>query len=296
MKSISQYTEDNILVLPDALISMKDATLLYQQGSNAFFYKDLKKDLVNVEFYSNAPCVVYIESGQESITCSNNQQLTLDAGFATILPQGLNLHSDYVKSTHNLKAYLVFFDESIIRDFLKANPNFKSEPTSNTELIKINGSKILKDYFKTINTMAIENLLKPSLMRLKQLELLHTLNLKTQQSICSFFGSSLPKRSPKRNLQRLLSEHNTHHLSVTDLANLSGRSSASFNRDFKAIYNMSPKQWLQDKRLQHGYNLLSQNISVTQVASELGYDNTSHFISAFKKRYSITPKQFQKNA
>ena len=41
MKSISQYTEDNILVLPEALLSIKDASLLYQQGSNAFFYKDL---------------------------------------------------------------------------------------------------------------------------------------------------------------------------------------------------------------------------------------------------------------
>jgi AraC-like DNA-binding protein len=42
-------------------------------------------------------------------------------------------------------------------------------------------------------------------------------------------------------------------------------------------------------------DLLSDtDLSVTHIANEIGYDNVSHFISAFKTRYDITPKQLKK--
>ena len=274
---------------------MKDVHLLYRKGHNAIYYKDLERDLENIEFYSNTLCVVYIESGQECITTSDNHNLTLKSGSATILPQGLHLHSDYVKSTQNLKAFLVFYEESIIRDFLKVPSPSKSLVPFNNEIINISGGEALKNYFKAIKTLQTEGLNEPCLIRIKQFELLHLLNLKAHQPIQLFLKSVLLKRNPKRNLQRLLNEHPVHHLTVSDLASLSGRSPSSFNRDFRATYHQSPKQWLQDKRLDHASELLIQNISVTQVATELGYDNTSHFITSFKKRNKITPKQFQKN-
>ena len=35
--------------------------------------------------------------------------------------------------------------------------------------------------------------------------------------------------------------------------------------------------------------------NVNEVSFELGYSTASHFISAFKKKYDITPKQYLKN-
>ncbi|NIR93937.1 MAG: helix-turn-helix transcriptional regulator, partial [Gammaproteobacteria bacterium] len=70
--------------------------------------------------------------------------------------------------------------------------------------------------------------------------------------------------SPKRNITRLLEAHDVLNLSVSDLAHISGRSLSSFNRDFKAIYQVPPQQWLRDKRLSHAKELLSQQgLSVT---------------------------------
>ncbi|MFV0238207.1 MAG: helix-turn-helix domain-containing protein [Flavobacteriales bacterium] len=36
----------------------------------------------------------------------------------------------------------------------------------------------------------------------------------------------------------------------------------------------------------------NSSMSVQDVAYEIGYDNPSHFISAFKKKYNITPKKY----
>jgi len=38
--------------------------------------------------------------------------------------------------------------------------------------------------------------------------------------------------------------------------------------------------------------LLLKNKKVKEIAQEIGYENTSHFIDAFKKKYNTTPKQF----
>ena len=36
----------------------------------------------------------------------------------------------------------------------------------------------------------------------------------------------------------------------------------------------------------------SRNYQVSEVAYALGYGNPSHFITAFKKKYQITPKKY----
>ncbi|PAJ76253.1 hypothetical protein CJF42_00750 [Pseudoalteromonas sp. NBT06-2] len=48
--------------------------------------------------------------------------------------------------------------------------------------------------------------------------------------------SNQASNPPKRNLTRLLNSSDTLKLSISDLANLSGRSISTFTRDFKSIY------------------------------------------------------------
>jgi AraC-like DNA-binding protein len=48
-----------------------------------------------------------------------------------------------------------------------------------------------------------------------------------------------------------------------------------------------------DKRLERAYELLAGNHhSVNEIAFEVGYENFSHFIKAFHKKFGISPKQF----
>ena len=42
--------------------------------------------------------------------------------------------------------------------------------------------------------------------------------------------------------------------------------------------------------------LLSENsYNVNEVSIKLGYSTASHFITAFKNKYGLTPKNFKKN-
>ena len=88
--------------------------------------------------------------------------------------------------------------------------------------------------------------------------------------------------------------HFDKNLTVADFAALSGRSLSSFNREFKAQFSTTPKQWLIEKKMHKAHSLLTQEHTVTQVAFDVGYSNVSHFIKAYKSIYKQTPKEMQK--
>ncbi|WP_419904661.1 hypothetical protein [Kiloniella sp.] len=90
-QNIAEYSKNNILILPEALLEMKDAKCLMHHGSSAIFYKDLDKDLVDIEFFCNVPCFVYIKSGRERITSCDGNTHQMEEGSLTFLPQGVNL-------------------------------------------------------------------------------------------------------------------------------------------------------------------------------------------------------------
>lgn len=291
MKSIFEHTQKNILVIPQALFSMKDVTVLKQHRNSMIFYKRLEQDLVDIEFYTNTPCFIYIETGFEILTNSDNHTIELHPGSAIFLPQGLNLNSDFVKKTDSLTAYLVFFSEQVITSFLTNAKNARTGNESSKHYCLLQDEDdVFISFFNTFKS-AIED---PGYLLTKLQELLHLIAWKDHENEFFSLLLSMHSISPKRNLVRLLESHDLLHLSVSDLAHISGRSLSSFNRDFKEIYKTPPKKWLQEKRLTRARELLDQEaLSVTEAALEVGYENISNFIKAFKLRYGQTPKQIQ---
>lgn len=82
-------------------------------------------------------------------------------------------------------------------------------------------------------------------------------------------------------------------ININQLSHDLNMTEANFCQYFKRITNMTPNAYLTDVKLKKAKGLLTQT-SVTEVAFSLGYENISYFISLFKKRYGITPKQYQK--
>lgn len=64
---------------------------------------------------------------------------------------------------------------------------------------------------------------------------------------------------------------------------------------FKQVYGQTVHGYLLDTRLELARKKLEEDqLKVKEIAFEIGYENPSHFIAAFKKKYGITPKQFTK--
>ena len=82
-------------------------------------------------------------------------------------------------------------------------------------------------------------------------------------------------------------------LKIEDYAYLTGRSISTFRRDFKSTYNMTPQKWLKEKKMEKALLLLNhKELSVTDLAYEIGYENVSYFIKVFKNNVGQSPKQY----
>lgn len=65
---------------------------------------------------------------------------------------------------------------------------------------------------------------------------------------------------------------------------------------FKSLYGSTLFQYLLDYKMNQGKTMLDTgNFKIKEVAYELGYTNPSHFISAFKSKFDITPKKYIQN-
>jgi len=91
-----------------------------------------------------------------------------------------------------------------------------------------------------------------------------------------------------------LNENYTYNLSIREIASYTGRSLATFKRDFAKISNLTPQKWIIEKRLQMAYDLLKgkQN-TVNDVCHIVGFKNRSHFSLAFKKHFGFSPIEIE---
>jgi signal transduction histidine kinase/ligand-binding sensor domain-containing protein/DNA-binding response OmpR family regulator len=87
-----------------------------------------------------------------------------------------------------------------------------------------------------------------------------------------------------------------NELSVERISADIGMSRSQLFRKFKAIIDTTPSQYIRIYRLNKASELLmSQQYNVNEVAFMVGFADVSHFISAFKKQFKQTPKQYAEN-
>ncbi|MBQ4820845.1 AraC family transcriptional regulator [Aquimarina sp. MMG016] len=226
-----------------------------------------------------------VENPEGDITIVNKNQIIL-------LPKGLYMISDIIPKNESFDAIVFFFDEELTDEFLM---NF--EKTS-TDLIS---DTLIIDYDQNLR-LFVDSLMmlyrskhQYQFTKPKLLELLHLISISSKGNEFITRLQSIKNRE-RSNIKKFMDENYDKPLDIEDYAYLTGRSISTFRRDFKSKFGISPKKWLIKKRLAKAYVLLKEkHDSVTNIALQVGYENTSHFIKAFHKEFDISPKQFQIN-
>ncbi len=83
-------------------------------------------------------------------------------------------------------------------------------------------------------------------------------------------------------------------LNVDELAKISGYSRYHFTRLFSARRGISPGAFIRELRLNRAVKFLqTEEMSVKEVASACGFDDTSYFCKAFRKSFGVSPAKFR---
>ena len=83
-------------------------------------------------------------------------------------------------------------------------------------------------------------------------------------------------------------------LSIKDMADAVGFSEVHFRKLFRISYGISPKQYLQNLRLDMAKNLLETgNVSITSIATDCGYSTIYYFSKLFKTKTGYSPYEYR---
>lgn len=100
-----------------------------------------------------------------------------------------------------------------------------------------------------------------------------------------------------RQVLKYIDVHRAEHISISELATVAGYSDDYFIRFFKNKLHQTPMTYIKNYRLDYSRILLeSQNLNITEVAHESGFNTVSYFIKCFNEQYGMTPKAYRKMA
>lgn len=234
--------------------------------------------------------LVFIVSGKSEMY-SGDEIVSLSAGTLGLVRKNQLVKT--IKKADGEKPYKsisICIDQQTLKKFsaeydITADGIYTGEPN-----IAIENDEFMKAYFNSLMPyFAQSEKLTPILAQIKTTEAIELL-LRNNPALKNFlFDFSEPH---KIDLEAYMNRYFSYNVPMPQFAKLTGRSISSFKRDFTKTFNTSPEKWLQKRRLEMAFFLISQkNKKPSEIYLEVGFESLAHFSTAFKKHFGQTPTE-----
>jgi len=246
----------------------------------------------------NEACFLYVLEGNND-HYSEEGHIEYDKGDGVLMKCGnfmFNVNPDDETGKGGIVA-IHFYPEVLKRIYENDIPDFlknKHKLPFHTNMALVKSSALVHKYIEGL-LFYFENptLVKEELMILKFKEIiLLLLNTKEAPAIVEIMHNLF---SPKTfSFKEIIEAHIFSPLSITDLAQLTNSSLASFKREFKKIYRDSPASYIKSKRLEKAAELLVvSTLAISSIAYDCQFNDIAHFSNSFKTKFGLTPSQYR---
>jgi AraC-like DNA-binding protein len=277
-------------IVPNFFIENKNNNL--RKIDNLFclnYITKQKSDFISVR--TTMHCLIILLDGSKIIHYKNTD-INVNSSEICFLTQNNYFMSEKIITNSSYKSIIIYFDDKFIFDLIQ---KYKIKITSiqGKNIIKLNYSLdillksniyLFRDY---INKKLDNNFLK---LKIEEI-FLHFLRI--NKNLFSSFMYSITSTSQDRN--KFILESNIDLIQTLEhMCNITRLTQNQLRRYIKKEYNLTPKVWIDTKRLEKATLMLKNtNKTITDISTECGYSTVSWFISQFKKRYNQTPKEFR---
>jgi len=248
------------------------------------------------KFYNeNEACFMFVNKGEFSIR-TPEQFLSFEKGkgfFAKCYDYFFETNETQRKSNETIEIVGVSLYPSVIEDL------FQFDVTQSAHTVDYNSKQFeldaLLNSFKDSISILIDNpeLADAEMIRTKLKEFILLL-CKTQKipSHLEFLAGMFKTATVE--FRTAVNNNLYANLSIDEFAHLCGMSVSSFKRKFTATFEESPKRYIARKKLEKATALLQSNeVRISDIAYDCGYETISTFNRSFKTRFGMSPSGYR---
>jgi AraC-like DNA-binding protein len=278
-----------VLDLPSYFIDTPSAALSGPTGTIVRYQHSARPKRHPIRLH--APLISLVTSGTKVVHHADDR-IVARAPAGLLLAQGSYLMTEHLHGDDGYQSYLFFFAPDHLPDLTRDLPAPPAPAAAPCPVYPIALDGRLQALLDTLPAYFADPPREAGpLVAIKQRELLFNL---MQHTARDAVWSILLRDPVAVELLQTLERHYRDPLSLDELAFLIGSSVSTLKRQVEQHFGTTPHRWIRDRRLQEAHHLLrTTSQRVNEVSLEVGFENLSHFVQAFKARYGITPKQHQ---
>ena len=223
-----------------------------------------------------------------SYAINNTQFLLMKSGHC-LMTEKLSSVEEYYRSV------LFFFSNEDVLKFIRKFELNKSNSNAPYSTYSFNYDSFIKRFVDSLLDISkLSESIQKNILHAKFEEImLYLIEFKGVDFLYSLISNS---DDQNQKFIQTIESNQLNKLTIKELSFLSNMSVSTFKREFEKHFQSSPSKWFQDKRLEYSAFLLkNESKRPSDIFEEIGYENLSNFIQAFKLKFGMTPKQYQSN-
>ncbi|KDN55451.1 AraC family transcriptional regulator [Flavobacterium seoulense] len=148
---------------------------------------------------------------------------------------------------------------------------------------------------KLITKLPLENGLNQMMLFLEILKEMSETENRQLISTTDYVDETMYNTARIDKIISFLNKNYTRAVSLEEIASFAAMNTAAFCRYFKSKTGKSFKNYILDMRIGYACKLLlMEDMSISQISSQCGFDTMSHFNKTFKKNMNYVPSEYRK--
>lgn len=281
-----------MMTVPHGLIAGRAVRPILMQGDCCVLHKRVDRSVTEQTRRLTTHALTTVLSGALDVTDDQGQVLHVLPGQTIFLPKGMYMISDRLSEPEGFEAVVSTFDDGLLHELIDLSGGTGSAASG--AYVTVAGQRTRVFLENLLLLYREDGLTMKGMARLKVSEcLMLLLSEPDGMQLREHLSAARLNRRPP--LAEYMLRHYFLPLSIPDFAALTGRSLSTFRREFVTLFEMSPKQWLTEKRMVRAKQLLEQtDLTIAEICRATGHTNASHFTQAFRGHFGLSPSAMRK--
>jgi AraC-like DNA-binding protein len=276
-----------IIALPDELpIQKSDFVKVYDYQSD--------QEITKQQIILNQNTFSFLTDGTKEVFFDNSSW-SIDNSNFLLMKAGHCLMTEKLSDVKNYRSILLFFSNETLLKIVKKISMDSTKANAKKSVYSFAYDEFIQRFVSSL--VAISQLSKITQEKLLDVKLEEIILYLAEVNGTEFINSLLSNSNDsQQKIIQTVESNILSKLTINELAFLCNMSISTFKRAFEKCYGESPIKWFQNKRLEHAHFLIHQEQkNASEIYFEVGYENLSSFIQAYKSKYGTTPKQDSKS-